>query len=179
MTRVAVDYFPDMGVPIFAGSGFVAADTVGGGQAAIVDREFVEQALGGGDALGRRIRLSRRAYTEPFEEGPWLEIVGVVPNFAVQADLETADARIYLPASLSDRPRIALSVRVPGDAGPGSFATRLREITTDVDPDLTLIELRTGTEAERRLRETVLSIAIMVTGVVGSVLLLSRPASMR
>jgi predicted permease len=174
--QVAVGYFNDIGVPLVAGRGFVASDTVGGARAVIVDRVFVDNALNGGNALGRRIRqVIRKPDTEPaeFDEGPWLEIVGVVPSFAVQPDFESADERIYLPTPWRYSVSAVLSVRVAGDGGPVAFAGRLREITTAVNPDFKLHELRTGTEAERQLREAVLSIAIMVVGVVGSVLLLS------
>ena len=173
---VAIDYFNGIGVPVIAGRGFVASDTVAGAQAVIVDRVFVDQVLKGSVALGRRVRqVTRKPGIEPaeFEEGPWLEIVGVVPSFAMQVDLETPDPRIYLPAPWRYNEGMALSIRVAGNGGPSAFADRLREVATEVNPDFKLYELRTGTEAARQLREAMLAIAIVVVGVVGSVLLLS------
>jgi hypothetical protein len=175
VNEVGLDYFNAIGVPIIAGRGFIASDTVGGVHAVIVDRVFVDQALNGANTLGRHIRqIVWRPGTDPhFEEGPWLEIVGVVPSFAVQPDFDSADDRIYLPASWRYSVSTVLSVRVADSNRPAAFAARLREITTAVNPDFKLHELRTGTEAERQLRESILSIAVMVVGVVVSVLLLS------
>lgn len=176
VSRVEVEYFGDMGVPVLAGRGFVGADSVGGPSAVVVDRVFVERVLGGGNALGRRIRqLTWRGAGDQavLEEGPWLEVVGVVPDFAVQPDFDPADPKMYLPAPLAHGNAAVLSVRVPGDAGPGRFAARLREITTAVSPDLALLELRTAAEAERQTRKSLLGLAVVVVAVIGSVLLLS------
>src|SRR5690606_14541087 len=88
---VDVGLFTVFDVPVLAGRGFVQADAARGANAVVVDRVFVEQVLGGGNAVGRRVRRIIRGEdgTGEVEAGPWLEIVGVVPAFTPPPPFET------------------------------------------------------------------------------------------
>lgn len=170
---VGSDFFAVHDVQMVAGRAFVDADAVEASAVAIVDRVFAEQILGGA-AVGRRIRLADTAGSgqEP-EPGPWLEIVGVVPDFSVNDGWGPPDPKLYLPLSLTEpRSYLSLAVRARGGSMP-TAARRLTEIAAAVDPSLQLDQLNTAAEVDRLDRQTLLFVASAVAAVTLSVLLLS------
>ena len=176
VNQVGTDFFDVFEVPILAGRGFRDSDARDGSNPVIVDRIFAEQVMGGGNVLGRRIRqLTREAGAEPgdFERGPWLEVVGVVPDIAVQRDFDPGeDARVYQPMALAGAPTpLSLMLRVAQPTS--SVAARVRDITAQVDPNLQLLELRTAADIESEARQGLLYIAYGIAAVTLSVLLLS------
>jgi predicted permease len=171
---IAPNLFSVLDVPIVAGRAFVEADALEGSTAAIVDRVFVEQILGGGAVLGRRIRMAHTASSgeEPIP-GPWLEIVGVVPDFAVNDSWGPPDPKLYLPLSLTaPRGYLTLAVRTRGSATP-AVARRLTDIAAAVDPTLQLDRVNTAADFDRMARQFLLFLASGVAAVTLSVLLLS------
>jgi hypothetical protein len=177
-SQVDPGLFAVFDVPVVAGRGFVESDAAPGSSAVVVDRVFAERVLGGGDVLGRRVRYLAPApdgAAGGAEAGPWLEIVGVVPEFTVPpAFEERANPKLYRPLSLAHAPGpVQLAVRTRRGAEPAAFAARLREITGSVDPALRLDELRTASDVERERRRMLLYMALGVVAVTGSVLLLS------
>ena len=176
VNRVDTDHFAVLGVPVTGGREFLDADVRAGGNQVIVNRVLAEEVFGGGNVLGRRIRYVARnpgteAGTAP--AGPWLEIVGVVPDFAIQGDLEPPHARLYEPIALSAiTPNTALNVRIRG-AVATTFAQRFREVVAEVDPALQLHDLRTAADAERMSRRSLALLSVVTAAVVLSVMLLS------
>lgn len=162
------DLFETLGVPVTAGRGFTPADTVAEVDPVIVNDAFVRDVLGGANAVGRRLRMSRDPRLEP---APWQEIVGVVPDLVLsRGNLESS--RMYMPL---DRSRIADGVVVVAHvpSGAAEFAPELRRITTQVDPTLQLgraMPLGDPADPQRLLMR---AFAIVVALVIGSVLLLS------
>jgi predicted permease len=171
LNRIDPDLFPLFEVPILAGRGFADGDATTGSNAVIVDRVFVEEVLGGGDVLGRRVRFAPDA---PDVETPWLEIVGVVPEFTVPPVFQPEAPKLYVPRAPTEATGpVQLAVRVGAGAAPVSFVVRLREITESVDPRLHLNELETAATAEDERQQSLLFLALLVVAVTGSVLLLS------
>ncbi|MGZ8414657.1 MAG: ABC transporter permease [Gemmatirosa sp.] len=161
-------------VPIVAGRAFVDADARDS-TVVIVDQLFVERFLGGASALGRRVRFLRNGSGgEPggIEPGPWMEVVGVVPAFMAASDLDESPARLYRPMALERASVVNLVVRSRGGAG-SALSRRVRDVAAAVDPALQLDEMESAAEAEQQSREGALFVAIGVTVVTGSVLLLS------
>ena len=178
LNRVDTDLFAVFGVPILAGRELVSSDADEASNAVVVDRVFVERVLGGGDALGRRVRLLSGRQDDvsgEMEWGPWLEIVGVVPDFTVPPAFQREAPKLYQPLALTDAApgAVHLAIRVRRGTAPTAFLGRLREITASVDPTLRLDGLETANEAERERREGLLFIALVTLAVTGSVLLLS------
>jgi hypothetical protein len=171
---IAPNLFEVLGVPLVAGRAFVEADAEEGSTAAIVDQVFAEQIFGGGAALGRRIRLADTANAgEEPEPGPWLEIVGVVPDFAAGDGWGPPDPRLYLPLSLTEpRSYLTLAVRARDSSTP-AVARRLTGIAAAVDPTLQLENLNTAADVDRLNRQALLLVAIAVAAVTFSVLPLS------
>jgi putative ABC transport system permease protein len=175
ISRTDVDMFAVLDVPIVAGRDFVESD---GRErtSVIVNRVFAEKLVGGGNVVGRRIRLTGRgvgAVPGTGQTGPWIEIVGVVEDFGIQLDLERPHARLYEPVARADiTPGATLSVRVRGTA-PAAFAGRLREIAAAVDPTVQLHQVRTADTDERNASRMLRFAALTTLIVVGSVVLLS------
>jgi ABC-type antimicrobial peptide transport system permease subunit len=172
VNRVDVDFFDVFDMPVLAGRPFAALDTIEGSNAVVVDRDFAERILAGGDVLGRRVRRVTRSRSGEVQRGPWLEVVGVVPVVGVGGDLDPADPTLYEPVGLGQLGGI-LAVRVRKGTAPASVLRRVREVTAEVDPMLQLHELRTASEAERVRRQGLLVGAFGVVAVTASVLLLS------
>jgi putative ABC transport system permease protein len=126
-------YFDALGAPVLAGRGFHSGDLEPGQRVAIVNESFVQRVLGGGNAIGLRLRYvdfddNREAEPE------WHEIVGVVPNLGVQNGYGTKG--IYHPARVGDVYPVFVAVHVTGD--PQAFGPRLRALAGAVDPTLRL-----------------------------------------
>jgi predicted permease len=127
--RVAVDYFESLDQPILAGRDFEPGDLNATPTRVIVNSSFVEHALGGRSAVGRRIRFLPRGDGEP---GPWLEIVGVVGHLGMRIISAENDQGVYQPFAPGDLEEVHLAVHLGED--PTAFASRLRTVAGQVDP---------------------------------------------
>ena len=158
---VDVGFLRGLGRPILAGRDFTAADLEeeadGHRSAVIVNTSFVEQVLGGRNAIGQRFRHPPgiqseiglvRGEVDPEEEAArgldgtdpgryrWYEIIGVVGSFGMNPVNPTLDAGVYYPIAPGETNPVAYLVEVDGD--PASFATRFREVVASVDPLVTV-----------------------------------------
>jgi predicted permease len=129
--RVAVDFFEALGQPILAGRGFGAGDLGDGSRVVIVNTTFIERALGGQNAVGRRIRFVPWGDGEP---GPWKEIVGVVGHLGMRVVSPDNDQGVYEPLTPGQIETVRLGIHLGND--PSTFAPRLREVAGEVAPDM-------------------------------------------
>ncbi|HKG94216.1 MAG TPA: FtsX-like permease family protein, partial [Gemmatimonadaceae bacterium] len=151
-------------------------------RSAIVNGALADRlrASGGGAVLGRHIRLVRRIREEDgpgrVEKGPWVEVVGVMPDFMTQEDFDPADAKLYLPASLAHvaegQRSVSLAVRVRG-TGAAAFAPRFRRVAAAVDPGIELHDLRTAADLQYEAQQALWLTGLAVAATTLSVLLLS------
>ena len=167
-------FFRVFGAPVLAGRAFTAADLDTTANTVVVNRAFVRDLLGGGSAVGRRVR-----YADVGEDGnephpnPWLEIVGVVGDLeANSVDEERVAAGLYQPLRAGSTGGALLTVYVPRGA-PASFTPRLREIAASVDPTLRVGEVRTLDSMNEQQVKLVQLIGLGLALVMASVLLLS------
>jgi putative ABC transport system permease protein len=139
--RVGAGFFEAFQATIVAGRAFRTGDAGAGATAAMVNQTFVARVLGGGSALGRRFRYVGRARDtagDAVELGRWYEIVGVVADLPLRGiESGNAEVRVYQAAAPGAMHPVSLFVRMRGVA-PSSFAGRLDEIATALDPTLTL-----------------------------------------
>lgn len=139
--RVGENFFDVFDVPLLAGRRFHSGDLEAGASFVIVNRNLVDQFLGGGNALGRRLRYVGRggdARPGDVELGRWYEIVGVVGNLPRNAmEPGLSKARLYHPAAPGEILPVQFALRVRGTA-PETLAGRLREITLALDGTLRL-----------------------------------------
>jgi putative ABC transport system permease protein len=169
-----------MFVDMTAGRNFEPADLAPGSTAVIIN-ENLAQAMGArpGNVLGRRVRFAAEPPDDGSEPvpGPWLEVVGVVPDFTTVEGLDAdPDPLLYRPLGLEQAVAggdyIQIAMRLRGDAGQ-ALAGRFREIAAAVDPGLLVTGTQTAAsmrnEARQALRYLGMGMAIMTL----SVLLLS------
>lgn len=179
VNHVDVDLFTVFAIPTLAGRGFVDADGAEGSNTVVVDRVFAEEVFGARDVVGRRLRQvvsSGGAGPGEIEAGPWLEIVGVVPEFTAQSELGSATPRLFRPAGLAGAltadSRLTLAIKMRGGTA-GEFGPRLSTIAAGVDPGLQLHGLRTAADALEEEQQILLYVALIIIAVTASVLLLS------
>jgi putative ABC transport system permease protein len=168
---VAPNYFDVFGAHVLAGRLFGSGDAPDGA-AAVVSRSFVRRFLGGGDALGRRVRSIPIAAGDSVQPGPWLAIVGVVDDlYAQSGEPESQRPAIYLTTALGSAP-VAVAIRTRG-IDPDVLVPRLWEIAGEVAPGRPMTvagpdELRGG-NTSRAARFAVIAVGFVTL----SVLLLS------
>jgi putative ABC transport system permease protein len=174
--RVGTGFFAAFDIPMLGGRAFDRGDVTNEASSLIVSRSFVTQVLGGREALGRRVRVVQRkrdANPETFVRGPWLEIVGVVPDYPPAANPRFPEPRMYQPMLPADGEPVIVAVRVRGGVAPGTFSGRLREVAVAVDPMLRLTSVSTLTETLHDNQAST-RLAVLVLGLITlSVLLLS------
>ncbi|HYC51778.1 MAG TPA: ABC transporter permease [Gemmatimonadaceae bacterium] len=128
-------FFDVVGAPVISGRALTTADAEQRTRAVLVNETFVDAVLGGGNAIGRRLRFGSG---EPTAES-WFEIVGVVPDLSVSETGTSYDRkRIYQATLPRATEPLRVAVHVRGD--PQRFAPRLRELAQETDPALRVID---------------------------------------
>ncbi|MGE0553617.1 MAG: ABC transporter permease [Gemmatimonadales bacterium] len=127
--RVDPGFFTAFGQQPLAGRLFDQADTDSTRATAIVNSAFVDRMLGGGEAIGRRIRLGARA-----GEGEWREIVGVVRHLGVNMINEEGGGAVYLPTAPGRINPVQLGIHASAD--PAGLIPRVRDVGSRIDADL-------------------------------------------
>jgi len=177
-SSATVGLFELYDAPIVAGRAFVAADTVEGSSAVIVDTAFAAR-MPGGHALGRRIRRARVG--DEVGPTPWLEIVGIVadPRSTTDDPDDIALPNVYRAAPLGALRRdgvqeasILLRVRTRSGVTP-AFTRRLGDMVAAADAGLKLRDVRTDAEVLRSGARLLRTFALAVAFATLSVLLLS------
>ena len=169
---VDTSYFDLFGVRVLAGRGFAPNDGAlsMAERPVIVNRSFVTEVLGGGDAIGRRVRY--RPYGD--ETMPWHTIVGVVEEFpaGVKSSGAPSTRALYHLTVPGEWDGAMLTVRLRAQR-PETFAPVLRRIATSVDPMLQLSNVRGLDAAYGDFTRSGARLAMFVVLISGSVLLLS------
>ena len=139
---VDVGYFDALGAGIVAGRGFHQSDLDSGAPVVVVNEAFVEDILGGRNAVGRRMRY----ITQDDGGAPWFEIVGVVEQLAMTIDPDLPSAAgFYRPAGPADLRTLRVGLHVAGD--PLALAPRLRQVAAEADPNMRLDDIQTLDQA--------------------------------
>jgi predicted permease len=138
------DYFRAMRIAVRQGRAFGPQDGEKGAPVVIVNEAFVRKYLGGGEALGRRVKLDW-GQSEPFRE-----IVGVVAD--VRHDRLTLPARpeTYLPLAQVPQGTMTVLLRTRGE--PATALAAVRQEVAAVDAEQPIYDLAPFTERlERQL----------------------------
>jgi len=143
LSFVTPGYFDALGLEILEGRGFDERDVTGSIEVALVNESFASAHFGTDSALGRRFQVGA--------EGPWLSIVGVVPDvfiagggpgFGQAAEIKE---QYYRPiAQVPGTRSVSLAVRTQGD--PGAFAAPARGVVSRIDPNLPIYFVRSMDE---------------------------------
>jgi putative ABC transport system permease protein len=147
---VAPDFFDVFGARVIAGRALRDGDSTGATQAIVVNHAFVNQLLGGANAVGRRLRYV--AGTTQYE------IVGVVTNLGTNTIApDLIEPVIY--HSLQSATSATALIRMRGN-DPLQFSSRLRDLTSALDPTL---RLRIVTFSEMK-RQAQIGLRLMLLG---------------
>lgn len=128
VATVDPDFFATFDAAPVAGRGFQPSDLEAAREVAVVNESFVASMLGGRQAIGERVRLLSPGAAEP---GPWLEIVGVVPDLGMNPLRPDRGAGLYRLARPEDVRAGFLAIRLAA-GGPGA-AERARFLATSLD----------------------------------------------
>jgi putative ABC transport system permease protein len=168
--QVHFDYFRDLDIPVLQGRDFTAADVDGPPDqhrsAIIVNDRFVERVLGGGSAVGRRLRFT----VPPAPSEQWFEIIGVVETFGANVTNPDRSEAMYMPLGPADLHPMRYIIEV-GDS-PTAFLSTLRAVAADVDPEAIVQSAQTMSDliALNLLELRAASIMVFVLSAVGMVL---------
>ncbi|MDP1570070.1 MAG: ABC transporter permease [Vicinamibacterales bacterium] len=158
--RVAQDFFDAFGARVIAGRALHDSDGTGATQAIVVNRAFVNQLLGGANAVGRRLHYVEAGRREAARSGTTTqyEIVGVVTDLGTNTIApDLVEPVIY--HALPGATRATALIRMRGN-DPLQFASRLRDLTAALDPTL---RLRIVTFSEMK-RQQMIGLRLMVLG---------------
>jgi predicted lysophospholipase L1 biosynthesis ABC-type transport system permease subunit len=127
--EVSPSYFAALDTRAVAGRLLTDADgRPGATPVALVNEPFVSRYLDGGPAVGRRFRV----ITDD-RPGPWMEVVGVVPDLGLSVADPTRAAGFYTPLR-PDTNTVYLALRVNGS--PMAYAEPLRRALRERDPEV-------------------------------------------
>src|SRR5215217_2115672 len=155
-------YFATMGMPVLKGRAFASSDTEKSQPVAIVDESLARRYSPDGDLLGKRIRVG---------DGPWLTIVGVVPNVKNRKLDEEAWPYVYRPYSQWVRRQTMLVVRSSIDSA--SLVAGIRQEVAKLDPELPLSQVSTIQQAMDRSLITTRLTNSLLAGFAATALLLA------
>jgi predicted permease len=140
---VQPDFFETFEAPAIAGRLLVASDYAGAARVIVVNQSFVNDVLGGRNAVGRRVRYQRAGgdgqAPPDADVRPWLEIVGVVRDLGMTKS-DRGGAGVYLPLNLRAVNSVMLAARVSGDMT--VTTNELRSIVAKADPALRISEVQ-------------------------------------
>jgi putative ABC transport system permease protein len=164
-------FFDSFAIPILVGRKFQPADVSSDMASVIVNRSFVERVLGGGDPIGRRIRVARKRSAKPeaAQLEAWEVIVGVAGDWTSSSDSSVFKPRIYRPLETLGTHPVTITLHMRSTS-PASFAGRLRELGASVDPMLRVTSVATLDQALRDAtaadRASIISLAAIALSVV-------------
>ncbi len=140
MGIVSDDYFNTLKISLLKGRAFDARDATGP-KSVIVDQAFADKWWPGQDPLGKRVHWG---VTDKPEDG-WFTVVGIVPTLRVYGYGEPV-SRPQAYWSLRQFGSLQSSVLVRTQGNPRLLERQIREIFTQLDPNIALYNVATMEE---------------------------------
>jgi predicted permease len=131
---VGGDYFATMGIPLLEGRAFTERDDASAPPVAVVSDALGKAIWPGQTALGKRFRFSG-------DDGPAVEIVGVVRGMQEMILGETPKPYVFLPVAQAYRSQMTILVETTSD--PSSGVRPMRAVVAGLDPSLPVFDVRT------------------------------------
>jgi hypothetical protein len=123
-----------MDIPVTQGRAFATTDTVDAPRVAVVNQELADTFWPDGNAIGRRFRANG-------PEGPWVEVVGVVPTGRYFTIADGPNEFMYVPYTQAPQSQMTLVTRSSAD--PLTLVDPLRAAVRELDPNLAVAAVRT------------------------------------
>jgi predicted permease len=131
---VDAGFFAVMDIPVTQGRAFATTDTVDAPRVAVVNQELADTFWPDGNAIGRRFRANG-------PEGPWVEVVGVVPTGRYFTIADGPNEFMYVPYTQAPQSQMTLVTRSSAD--PLTLVDPLRAAVRELDPNLAVAAVRT------------------------------------
>jgi predicted permease len=125
------DYFQALQIPLRAGRFFDARDRAGAPHVVIVNETLAARMWGGGDALGRRLRMRNMDGLEQFAT-----VVGVVADIRHRALTQPAVAEVFFPYAQRPVRTFSTGLVVRTRMAPESAVAGLRGAVREADPGM-------------------------------------------
>jgi putative ABC transport system permease protein len=130
-------WFAAMGIPLLQGRLIEPADDKQAPRALVVNQAFAKRFFPNGEAIGKRIRLSKLT-----NEFPWATIVGIVGDVRGFALDEPPLPTMYWPvAQIRATPALAIVVRTQGD--PAALSSAVRGAIAEIDSTQPIYDMQT------------------------------------
>lgn len=125
---VTSDYFAALRIPLKEGKTFPPELRATDPAVAVINEAFARKLWPGESALGRRVRLG--------DDGPWIEIVGVVADVGMLVRFTALDTPFQLYRPLVHAPTRYFSIALRASVAPESLTKSVREAVASLDPDV-------------------------------------------
>ncbi len=151
-SRVSPHYFETIGTPLVRGRAITRQDTQAAQHVAVVDEAFARRFFGSKDAIGQHIGLSLPGH------GYDCEIVGVVKNAKYRSPSAVQRPMFFVPLTqvthyepsgyqrLETGTLYAQSIQLNVAGAPEGYEKPLRDVLTRINPDLSLVDVKSYTE---------------------------------
>jgi len=133
ISMVSPGFIEAMGLRVRHGRTLREADQPNTPRVAVINVAMAELCWPGQDALGKRF--------QPWKDGPWIEVVGVVENSKYAMLSEAPTAAFFVPLAQEPVTPVTLMVRCVGE--PSAEAKRVQAELLALDPQLPLFDVRT------------------------------------
>lgn len=166
-TRVSINYFDVMDIPLLAGRPFNPTDE-DGAPTVIVSESLARRYFGEKDALGQRIKIG------PGQWLPWMTIVGVVADVKSLGRDVPAQPTFYVPCLQKELPTYTMKgmfLAARTRQVPEMVVARLRSELKALSPDVALANVETmqgrldDSIANRRYHSTLMGVFAMLAWV--------------
>ncbi|MBC8089950.1 MAG: ABC transporter permease [Phycisphaerae bacterium] len=134
IAMVAANFFEVFHTRIVAGRDFATADSNSANGVVIVNESFVREYLGGGNAVGHRVRYRDNA--DRNQAGAWHTIVGVVDDIALGLEPTAGSSAGIYHVLHSGAQNVEMAVHINGSFA--QLTARVHELAAEVGPSLNI-----------------------------------------
>jgi putative ABC transport system permease protein len=157
VNTVSPHYFAAFGTRLVAGRAFDGRDTAGSPRVFIISENTAKGLFGNESPIGHRLAQTGSGTPQ------WGEIVGVAAEVkSVVADPGPVTYQLYQAAAQEPRPYLQIAVRAVG-IPPSTLVPGIRQLMTDLDPDLPVRSLEPGGATIERANDQISIIRDMLT----------------
>jgi putative ABC transport system permease protein len=136
LRTVTPGYFQTLGISLEAGRFFRESDGDGAPLVAVISRSLARKRWGGQNPVGRQITFNRGKN--------WVTVVGIAGDVKEFGLAREAPEQLYLPLWQGGW---SGSILVRTEANPATLANQVRHAIRDVDPEISITEIKTLEEA--------------------------------
>ncbi|HVF70292.1 MAG TPA: ABC transporter permease [Chthoniobacterales bacterium] len=165
VNSITAAYFDTYQTRILSGRSFNDRDTLASTRVFIISQTTATALFGNENPIGRRLAQTGTGNPQ------WGEIVGIAANVkSILPDPGPVSLQVYQPMSQDPRPYNEIAVRTTG-AAPSSLIVPIRNVMTQLDPDLPIRQLQAADAAIERantqtaiLRDMLTAFAVLGVG---------------